>query len=179
MHPRFRSRVRRSNVLEVPLVASNNQSFSRSQQPRYEISLQLPMDPTAAITHLAWSPYLPKLGPTDGLDYLGFLAVSARDGSVHLALISISSRSTSESEEPSRHVSVLNSRELVSKQRIPVSNFGWCRRDQDLLLAIARNGILTLSIHPFESLPDGASKVISSRHQNYSPVLGIPILTVF
>jgi len=98
------------------------------------------------------------------------LAASALDGSVHLGVINF------DSEEIGSQITVRTLREVFTKQRIPVSMLSWHKTNRDMILSVARNGILSLSIHSYDRLADLSSEIVVCRHQNYSLVVGTFLL---
>jgi len=156
------------------LLSMIDNSFSRNQQPQYLSKLQLPADTNTAITHLAWSPLFANSNSGEEIEKFAILAISAMDGSVHLALLSLSSSLRPENEMTTSCMSIVYTKELLPNQRIPVSKLTWQGRNEDIILAIARNGILTLSIHQHSEIETLPSKLVTCRHQNFSPVVGTP-----
>lgn len=106
----------------------------------------------------------------DDANKRSILAASALDGSVHLGVIDF------DSEEVGSQITVRTTRALYTKQRIPVSMLKWRKLNRDMMLAVARNGILSLSIHSNDRLTDLSSEIVVCRHQNYSPVVGTFLL---
>lgn len=106
-------------------------------------------------------------------DKCSVLAASRNDGSVHLAKILMS---TSEADRVDIcEIQSDITRELFPKQRIPVSKLAWKQRADNFVLFITRNGSLTVSIHSLKRMKDLSSEILSCRHDNYSPVVGISL----
>ena len=154
----------------IPLFSqSAHLRFTRSQGLRFKSRWRPSKTDSSAVAHLSWSPWVdvPNLHPYNKMSNL---AASLNDGSVHLTKILIST-----TEEGSLSVCDTQSDmtcELFPKQRIPVSKLAWKRRNDDFVLAIARNGSLIFSFHPISQIKAISSKAISSRHENFSPVIG-------
>ena len=161
--------IRGSHILEVFGRSTwSDLSFCRNQQPRYEGNLQLQLGLNAAVRYMAWSQFLPNPHPMEAVNKASLLAASPMDGSVHLTLIGHSS--ASESSAPV--ISIFRTKEILPKQRLPVMNLTWYKRNNKTILAVARNGSLTLCIHAGDQLENLAPTIITARHQNYSPVIG-------
>jgi hypothetical protein len=93
------------------------------------------------------------------------LSAATIDGAVHIAQISLSGGSEM----------IAHSRELLPRQRIPVTKLVWSQH-YNPVLAIARNGSLTLSLHDQNDYL--SSDIVTCRHQNYSPVTGTRHLNI-
>jgi hypothetical protein len=144
-------------------------SFIRGQGLQVKCIWKLAISERLAITHLAWSPWI-DMPESSLLDKCSILAASMNDGTVHLAKI----MSTSEADRVDIcEIQSDMTRELLPKQRIPVSKLAWKQRTDDLVLFITRNGGLTVSIHSLERTEELSSEILSCRHDNYSPVVGI------
>jgi len=96
------------------------------------------------------------------------LSAATIDGAVHIAQISLPGGS----EMP---LVIARSRELLPRQRIPVTKLVWSQH-YNPVLAIARNGSLTLSVHDRNGYL--SSDIVTCRGQNYSPVVGTPHLNI-
>lgn len=151
-------------------------SFTRYDGLHFKTTWKLPFsDRDSIVTHLAWSPWIDLPNPSP-FNKLSILAASRNDGTVHLAKILIK---TSESDDTLDICEILSNDnmtcELLPQERIPVSKLAWKQRNNDILLAIARNGKLTMSIHSLKGIQNSvSSEIVSCRHENYSPVVGTP-----
>jgi hypothetical protein len=145
-----------------------NFSFARDKSLQFKYSWELPTD-GSAINHLAWSPWV-DMTNSSSFNKVSILSVSRNDGSVHLAKVLINT-AADETVDICEIQSDMT-RELFPKQRIPVSKLSWKLHKDDLILAIARNGSLSLSIHPIKQIATLSSTVIVCGHENYSPVAG-------
>jgi len=142
--------------------------YNQAQGLEFELDWKLPDSGAGIITHVAWSPWfdLPKPNSSKSASRASILAASRMDGSVHLCLILCSSTVG----VPQIQFGAM--RELLPPQRINITKLAWTRRTDGLILAIARNGMLTLSIHSFLGPEPLASQSITCRHNNFSPVAG-------
>jgi hypothetical protein len=152
--------------------------MTENQRVEYKCRWQLPLDLAVPVTHLAWSPWidLPSstLSPPQ-FNKASILAASAVDGSVNLAFILTSTASGDiEIYAVDAELQPVYSRTLLPKHRMAATKLFWTTRRDDIILAIARNGILSLSIHHRKTDDILSSKVMSCRHTNYSPAVGIP-----
>jgi len=146
--------------------------YSQAQGLEFEVDWKLPDSGAGIITHVAWSPWfdLPKPNSSKSANRTSILAASRMDGSVHLGLIAHSSTAGAQKIQFSAM------RELLPPQRISIAKLVWIRRKDGLILAIARNGMLTLSIHSSRGPEPLPSQLITCRHNNFSPVAGsVPI----
>jgi hypothetical protein len=164
----------RSYILEVlhqsdPL---SNTSFTRGKELEFKCSWKFSPSHVSVVNHLEWSPWV-EMSPssTPRYDTISLLALSTDEGSVRLVKVAIDS-SHHETVEIST-IQERDSSEVLPKQRLAVTKLAWKRRDNNLILAIARNGILTLDIHSLKNTHILISEMISCRHGNFSPVAGI------
>ena len=134
-------------------------------------SWQLPTD-GSAVNHLAWSPWVDTANSSP-FNKVSILAASRNDGSVHLAKVLI--KTVADETLDICEIQSDMTRELFPKQRIPVSKLSWKLRKEDLLLAVAHNGSLSMSIHPIKQITTLSSKVVVCRHDNFSPVVGMSL----
>jgi hypothetical protein len=99
---------------------------------------------------------------------LSILAASRNNGSVYLTKISLDT--TQESGDYQLKLNATH--EASPRQRVSVSKLAWRMRNDDLVLAIARSGSLTVSIHSTKNIDNLTSKIVRHRHNNFSPVVG-------
>jgi hypothetical protein len=144
-----------------PSDAISDNRYTQSQALEFQLDCALPDSDAGIITHVAWSPWfsLPA-------SHASILAASRMDGSIHLCLIH---------RTPSaQKLSCNSTRELLSPQRIRVTKLSWTRRDNELILGMARNGIFSVSVHSARASKPLASKLAHVRHDNFSPAAGSP-----
>ena len=145
-----------------------NFSFTRDKNLQFKCSWELPTH-GSAVNHLAWSPWV-DMTNSSPFNKVSILSASRNDGSVHVAKVLINTAA-----DGTVNICEIQSdmtRELFPKRRIPVSKLRWKLRKDDLVLAIARNGSLSMSIHPIKQITTLSSTVVVCRHENYSPVAG-------
>ena len=142
--------------------------YSQAQGLKFELDWKLPDSGAGIITHIVWAPWfdLPNPKSSKSAHPASILAASRMDGSVHLCLITHSS--TVGMQQIQRN----QTRELLPPQRIRITKLVWTRRKDDLILAIARNGMLSLTIHSSLATEPLTSQLVTCRHDNFSPVAG-------
>jgi hypothetical protein len=152
--------------------------FTRDQGLRYEGSWQPSQDGAGLVNHIAWSPWIDGsstgMAPTNKM--VSILAASTVEGSVHLALVSTSASKDSCSLIQHIEIQEQLTCKLFPESRIPSTKLAWKKRDHDFILAVSRNGSLSLSIHLFHELPSLSSVQVSCRHQSYSRPVGKSII---
>jgi hypothetical protein len=138
-----------------PSSAISNNRYTQSQGLEFQLDCTVPSSNAGIITHVAWSPWfsLPAI-----------LAASRIDGSIHLCLVHRTSGA--------QNVNCHSMRELLSPQRIRVTRLSWTRRDNELILGIARNGIFSVSVHSARAAKPLVSKLANCRYDNSSPAAG-------
>jgi hypothetical protein len=155
--------------------------FTRERGLCFEDSWRLSQNGGATISHLAWSPWISdsttSLASTKQV--VSILAASTFEGSVHLALLSTSESKQQDSDPDSKHILVQehSTCDLFPQHRLGATKLVWKKRNDDLILAVSRNGSLHLSIHPFHILPDLSSTKVSCRHKSYSRTIGKSLLS--
>ena len=150
------------------IYSTANLSFTLGTKLQFKCNWELPTE-GSAVNHLAWSPWVDTTN-SSSFNKMSILAASRNDGTIYLAKVLIN---TAAGEIIDVHeIQPDMTRELFPKQRIPVSKLAWKLWKDDLLLAIARNGSLSMSIHPIKLITTLSSKVVVCRHGNYSPVAG-------
>jgi hypothetical protein len=149
-----------------PSTALSDNRYTQSQGLEFQLDCALPDSDSGIITHLAWSPWftLPATKSSQSASRASILAASRMDGSIHLCLIQRTSGVQT--------ISCNSTRELLAPQRIRVTRLAWTRRDNGLILGIARNGIFSISIHSARAAKPLASKLANCRHDNFSPAAG-------
>jgi hypothetical protein len=148
--------------------------FTQNQGLCYDGSWKPSQDGAGIVTHIAWSPWIndSSTGMAPMNKMVSILAASTVEGSVHLALVSTSASNESGSLEIQEQLTC----KLFPESRIPTTKLAWKKRDHDFILAVSRNGSLSLSIHPFHALPRLSSTQVSCRHKSYSRPVGKSIV---
>jgi hypothetical protein len=139
--------------------------YSQSQGLEFKFDWTLPFSEAGIVTHVAWSAWfdVPSSKSSQKANHRSILAASRMDGSIHLCLV------THASTAGAQQIQFIATHELLSPQRIGISKLAWARRKADLILGIARDGILSLSIHSSSATKPLTSKLIICRHNNFSP----------
>ena len=124
------------------------------------------MSNDSVVTHLAWSDWIELASSSvSTFGRISILAAALSDGSVHLSKILLETLAAGEIQPEA-------TRELSPMKRLPVLKLAWARRNSDLVLAIARSGSLSLSVHTIQDADLLSSLILSCRHENFSAVVG-------
>lgn len=156
----------------ITTIARSDISFAKHKLLKYKYTVDFKLSETIVVTRLAWSPWFKLSSPLSPstFDEISLLAVSMSDGSVYLIKLSVQTSIN----EPSGNWEILADEisTVIQRQRIVVTKLTWRQWNGNLVLAVARNGYLTLSIHAIEAFPALSSKVVSCKHNNFSPAIG-------
>lgn len=141
--------------------------FTRTHKAEYLTTLQLP-DGQKGVTQLAWSSIYPSSFGTGMI-----LSTSGLSGSLHLSQISISA----EREDEMSQIQLQGrTQEIEPRQRSPVTRLVWTQWHGDLALVIVRLGRITIKTFTPKGNIFQPSISLSSRYNNFSPVIGFPPL---